>query len=105
MPINIVTINLILFLKSGGCYSGKAFNIIYLWPRTYGENNTQNARSFFDKTDTIRLEANIKYFFAIYSFFKGAVFADAGKIWNSFANPDFDGKDTLTSNFIIKLSI
>jgi outer membrane protein insertion porin family len=90
---------------SGGPYSVRAFNIRSLGPGTYDENNTQNASSFFDKTGNIRLEANIEYRFPIYSFFKGAVFADAGNVWNSVANPDFDGKDTFTSNFINELGM
>lgn len=90
---------------SGGPYSVRAFNIRSLGPGTYDENNTQNASSFFDKTGNIRLEANIEYRFPIYSFFKGAVFADAGNVWNSVANPDFNGKDTFTSNFINELGM
>jgi outer membrane protein assembly factor BamA len=90
---------------SGGPYSVRAFNIRSLGPGTYDENNVQNASSFFDKTGNIRLEANIEYRFPIYSFFKGAVFADAGNVWNSVANPDFKGKDTFTSNFINELGM
>jgi outer membrane protein assembly factor BamA len=92
---------------SGGPYSVRAFNIRALGPGTYNEANSsvQPVGSFFDKTGNMRLEANIEYRFPIYSFFKGAIFADAGNIWNTEANPIFDGKDTFSSNFINELGM
>jgi outer membrane protein insertion porin family len=90
--------------SSGGPYSVRAFRIRSLGPGTYNENtNTDDA--FFDQTGNIRLEANIEYRFPVYSFLKGAVFADAGNVWNSKANPIFDGKDKFTSNFINELGM
>ena len=91
---------------SGGPYSVRAFNIRSLGPGTYNESTTNQASSsFFDKTGNIRLEANVEYRFPIFSFFKGAIFADAGNVWNSVANPAFDGKDKFTSNFINELGM
>lgn len=94
---------------AGGPYSVRAFNIRSLGPGTYNDDDslssTDTSSSFFDKTGNIRLEANIEYRFPIYSFFKGAVFADAGNVWNSVANPDFGGKDTFSSNFINELGM
>ncbi|TXD69210.1 BamA/TamA family outer membrane protein [Aequorivita lipolytica] len=89
---------------SGGPYSVRAFRIRSLGPGTYSdENNPEN--NYFDQTGNIRLEANIEYRFPIISFLKGAVFADAGNIWNSKANPTYDGKDKFTSNFINELGM
>nr|WP_240614895.1 BamA/TamA family outer membrane protein [Polaribacter filamentus] len=79
---------------SGGPYSVRVFNIRSLGLGTYDKNKTQNASSFFDKTGNIHLKVNIEYRFPIYSFFKGAVFADAGNVWNSVASPYFKEKDT-----------
>lgn len=92
---------------SGGPYSVRAFNIRSLGPGTYNEDTStvQPIGSFFDKTGNVRLEANIEYRFPIYSFFKGAIFADAGNVWNTIANPTFNGKDTFTSNFIHELGM
>ncbi|UAN00033.1 outer membrane protein assembly factor [Polaribacter litorisediminis] len=92
---------------SGGPYSVRAFNIRSLGPGTYSEDttNVQPIGSFFDKTGNVRLEANIEYRFPIYSFFKGAIFVDAGNVWNTVANPIFEGKDTFSSNFINELGI
>jgi len=90
---------------SGGPYSVRAFNIRSLGPGTYDGTTNQNTTSFFDRTGNIRLEANIEYRFPLYSFFKGAIFADAGNIWNSVANPAFNGNDTFSSNFINELGM
>ncbi|AUC86218.1 hypothetical protein CW731_13440 [Polaribacter sp. ALD11] len=96
---------------SGGPYSVRAFSTRSLGPGTYNENTAttqpNNTGNFFDKTGNIRLEANVEYRFPLFSFFKGAVFADAGNVWNSVANPDFgnDGKDKITSNFINELGM
>ncbi|MGO3181931.1 MAG: BamA/TamA family outer membrane protein [Aequorivita sp.] len=89
---------------SGGPYSVRAFRIRSLGPGTYSdEENPQS--NYFDLTGNIRLEANIEYRFPIFSFFKGAVFVDAGNIWNSKPNEAFDGKDKFTSNFINELGM
>lgn len=91
---------------SGGPYSVRAFRIRSLGPGTYDESSDpQSAGTFFDQTGNIRLEANVEYRFPIFSFFKGAVFADAGNVWNSKPNPLFEGKDKFTSNFINELGM
>lgn len=92
---------------AGGPYSVRAFRIRSLGPGTYNvEEDTNNAtNSYFDKTGNIRLEANIEYRFPIVSFLKGAVFADAGNIWNSKENPVFDGKDKFSSDFLSELGM
>ena len=89
---------------SGGPYSVRAFRIRSLGPGTYNDEENPNS-NYFDQTGNIRLEANIEYRFPLFSFFKGAVFADAGNIWNSKANPTYGGKDKFTSNFINELGM
>jgi outer membrane protein insertion porin family len=91
---------------SGGPYSVRAFRIRSLGPGTYNDDSeTSDDGSFVDQTGNIRLEANIEYRFPMYSFFKGAFFVDAGNVWNSVANPVFNGDDTFTSNFINELGM
>jgi outer membrane protein insertion porin family len=96
---------------SGGPYSVRAFRIRSLGPGTYsGEDSTNSDGDFFDQTGNIRLEANVEYRFPLFSFFKGAVFADAGNVWNSVPNPAFideEGNETdkFTSNFINELGM
>lgn len=89
---------------SGGPYSVRAFRIRSLGPGTYSdEGNSQT--NYFDQTGNIRIEANIEYRFPIISFLKGAVFADAGNIWNSDPNPVYEGKDKFTSSFIKEIGM
>lgn len=91
---------------SGGPYSVRAFRIRSLGPGTYDEtSDPESDGTFFDQTGNIRLEANVEYRFPIISFLKGALFADAGNVWNSEANPLFEGKDKFTSNFINELGM
>lgn len=89
---------------SGGPYSVRAFRIRSLGPGTYdGKGNPDD--DYFDRTGNIRLEANIEYRFPIISFLKGAVFADAGNVWNSDGNEVYDYKDKFTSSFISELGM
>ena len=92
---------------AGGPYSVRAFRIRSLGPGTYNADEDMNSTSdaTFDKTGNIRLEANVEYRFPIVSFLKGALFADAGNIWNSKENPVYGGKDKFTSNFINELGM
>jgi len=91
---------------AGGPYSVRAFRIRSLGPGTYdAESDGDTQGDFFDQTGNIRLEANVEYRFPIISFLKGAVFADAGNVWNSVGNPIFDGKDEFSSNFINELGM
>ena len=88
---------------SGGPYSVRAFNIRSLGPGTFN-GELEEGGSFFDQSGNIRLEANIEYRFPIFGFFKGAVFADAGNVWNTVDNPDIPN-DTFSSNFISELGM
>ncbi|PWI29324.1 hypothetical protein DI383_12885 [Flavobacteriaceae bacterium LYZ1037] len=91
---------------SGGPYSVRAFNIRSLGPGTYNPDvDGVDNDDAFDKTGNIRLEANLEYRFPIVSFLKGAVFADAGNIWNSKENPIYNGKDKFNSDFISELGM
>ncbi|MFD2518629.1 translocation and assembly module lipoprotein TamL [Salinimicrobium flavum] len=67
---------------AGGPYSVRAFKIRSLGPGTYRPEGEENL-SYYDQTGNIRLETNVEYRFPIYQFLKGAVFADAGNVWNS----------------------
>ena len=88
---------------SGGPYSVRAFRIRSLGPGTYNPE-TGDAGSFFDQSGDIRLEANLEYRFPIYSFLKGAVFADAGNVWLLKENEVLPG-GKFTSSFMEELGI
>jgi outer membrane protein insertion porin family len=65
---------------SGGAYSVRAFQIRGMGPGVYDPVNEDNL--YFDRSGDIRLEGNLEYRFPIYSYLKGALFLDAGNIWN-----------------------
>ena len=88
---------------SGGPYSVRAFRIRSLGPGSYG-SGTGDPGSFFDRSGDIRLEANLEYRFPIYSFFKGAVFADAGNVWLTKENAALPG-GKFSSNFMKEFGI
>lgn len=87
---------------AGGAYSVRAFRTRSLGPGTYSPDNSDD-RSFFDQSGNLRLEANIEYRFPIYSYFKGAVFADAGNVWTTAKNGLPGGE--FGSNFINEFGI
>lgn len=65
---------------SGGPYSVRAFRIRSLGPGTFGALQ-RNSSSFFDQSGNLRLEGNLEYRFPLWSYLKGAFFADAGNVW------------------------
>lgn len=71
---------------SGGPYSVRAFQIRSLGPGSYTPPQAEDGIPYYDRMGNIRLEANIEYRFPIYQFLKGAVFADAGNVWNTEGN-------------------
>lgn len=64
---------------AGGPNSIRAFRVRSLGPGTYRPPHTFN--SFFDQSGDIKLESTVEYRFPLFSYLKGAVFADAGNIW------------------------
>lgn len=66
---------------SGGPYSVRAFQIRSLGPGSFSSTDDVGSSSFFDQSGNLRLEANLEYRFPIWSYLKGAVFADAGNVW------------------------
>lgn len=64
----------------GGTNSVRAFRARTVGPGTYAPADTLS-NIFIDQAGDIKLELNIEYRFPLYSFLKGALFADAGNIW------------------------
>ncbi|NJW53349.1 translocation and assembly module lipoprotein TamL [Salinimicrobium oceani] len=71
---------------SGGPYSVRAFQIRSLGPGSYSPPAAEDGIPYYDRMGNIRLEANVEYRFPLYQFLKGAVFADAGNVWNTESN-------------------
>lgn len=116
---NSTTLPFVKQFFSGGPYSVRAFEIRSLGPGTFSSENSSNTNTFFDQSGNLKLEANLEYRFPIWSYFKGALFADAGNIWltNDIPIPDdasaesiaftneLVSKGTFGSNWIKELGI
>ncbi len=87
----------------GGPNSVRAFRARSVGPGTYNIPDTL-AFSYFDQVGDIRLETNLEYRFPIAGFFKGAVFADAGNIWN-LRETDKDGAKFEAKDFLSELAV
>lgn len=84
--------NTLPFVKqffSGGPYSVRAFKIRSLGPGTF--TSQQDGTTFFDQSGNLRLEANLEYRFPLWSYLKGAFFADAGNVWLTYDPKLSDG--------------
>ncbi|MBC9798434.1 BamA/TamA family outer membrane protein [Sinomicrobium weinanense] len=88
---------------SGGPYSVRAFRIRSLGPGTFNPEDS-GAGSFFDQTGNLRLEFNVEYRFPIISYLKGALFADAGNVWNTTENDALPG-GKFSGSFIKELGV
>ncbi len=80
---------------SGGPYSVRAFPIRALGPGTFRSTDEGNG-SFFDQSGNLQLEANVEYRFPIWSYLKGALFADAGNVWLTYT-PEIDADESQES--------
>ncbi len=88
---------------SGGPASVRAFRTRSLGPGSYNPDAGDQG-AFFDRSGDIRLEANLEYRFPIYSYLKGALFADAGNVWLINENSALPG-GKFSSEFINELGM
>lgn len=89
---------------SGGPYSVRAFQIRSLGPGTYDPEGI--GVPYYDRMGNVRLEANVEYRFPVYQFLKGAVFMDAGNVWNTESNyADIDGDLTPQQELLLEEGI
>ena len=88
---------------SGGPYSVRAFKIRGLGPGSFNPEESQES-AYFDQAGNVRLEANIEYRFPIIPFLNGAVFADAGNVWNT-GDVEYLEGGKFSSDFLTELGI
>lgn len=89
---------------SGGPYSVRAFGIRSLGPGTYSTEE-DDPLSYYDQTGNLRLEGNVEYRFPIVSVVKGALFADAGNVWNTNNDESILPGGQFSSNWYNELGI
>ncbi len=86
---------------SGGANSIRAWNVRDLGPGSYSGGS---ATRFPNQTGDIKLEANLEYRFKMFWLLEGALFLDAGNIWN-LNSDEFEGglfrKDEFFKEFAV----
>ena len=88
---------------SGGPNSLRAFQINSVGPGTY--NQKTDTLGILQLGGDIKLETNVEYRFNIYSFFKGALFVDAGNVWLQKSNPSGLGSPFYFSKFMDQFAV
>jgi outer membrane protein insertion porin family len=87
----------------GGPNSIRAFSINSVGPGTYQQNADNNG--FLQLGGDVKLEMNAEYRFGIFSFFKGALFTDAGNVWLLKSNPANIGSPFSFSGFSNEMAV
>jgi len=90
---------------AGGPNSLRAFRIRSVGPGNYAREGDISSTTFFDQTGDIKIEGNIEYRFPIFSYFKGAVFTDAGNVWLQNGDPENDFEGQFTSNWSNQIAV
>jgi outer membrane protein insertion porin family len=87
----------------GGANSIRAWPIRQLGPGSYRPAGASSAN--LDVTGDIRLEANAELRFPVFWLLEGAVFVDAGNVWNIRADPDRPGTSFGADRFLSEIAV
>ena len=87
----------------GGPNSLRAFHINSVGPGNY--NQAKDSSTFLQLGGDVKLEANLEYRFPIISYFKGALFVDAGNTWELKSNPANIGTPFGLGNIFSEMAI
>ncbi|MBN2807125.1 MAG: BamA/TamA family outer membrane protein [Prolixibacteraceae bacterium] len=88
---------------SGGPSSIRAFQINSVGPGNYFQDT--DVLGFLQMGGDVKLEMNAEYRFNIFSYFKGALFVDAGNVWLLPSNPAMTGTPFSWSGFPNQLAV
>jgi outer membrane protein insertion porin family len=88
---------------SGGPSSIRAFQINSVGPGNYFQDT--NVLGFLQMGGDVKLEMNAEYRFNIFSYFKGALFVDAGNVWLLASNPSLVGTPFSWTGFPNQLAV
>lgn len=84
---------------AGGANDMRGWHFRMLGPGAFSGND------LYERVGDIQLEANAEYRFPIYHFFKGALFMDAGNIWNYNASPAYPGGQFQWNSFLRQVAL
>jgi len=89
-----------------GFYAGGASDMRGWRYRTLGPGSFRDTSgSYFERMGDIILQANLEYRFPVYSFLKGAIFADFGNIWLLNSSTTFPGGKFKFDDFLGEIAI
>lgn len=97
--------------SAGGPNSMRAWRLRSLGPGAYRDTGVASAALFPDQTGDMKLEGNLEYRFDIFKMFggfmmlKGALFLDAGNIWNLQPDPYKPGSTFQFAKFYPELAL
>lgn len=87
-------------------YSASGSNDIRAWKfRSLGPGSYTDENSTFDRTGDISIVLSLEYRFPLFSWFNGALFVDAGNVWNLYSSDEFPGGEFLPDQFIKQFAI
>jgi outer membrane protein insertion porin family len=102
---NSSTLPYIKLYTTGGSNSLRAFHPRSLGPGIYQSPDTLETAFDIYQSGEIKLELNLEYRFSMTNIIKGAVFADAGNIWNLKERERAPGGKFKTSEFLGQLAL
>jgi outer membrane protein assembly factor BamA len=88
---------------SGGPNSLRAFQLNSVGPGNYFQDT--HLQGFLQTGGDVKLEMNAEYRFNIFSYFKGALFVDAGNVWLLTSNPTTAGIPFAISGFTDQVAV
>ncbi len=86
---------------SGGANGIRAWNVRSLGPGSFVNTDSKYA----NQTGDIKIEANLEYRFKLFWVIEGALFADAGNIWDIYQQEDREGGVFNPNKFIYDFAI
>jgi outer membrane protein insertion porin family len=89
----------------GGTNSIRAFQPRSLGPGAYEPPDAPGTTLNLYQSGEIKLEMNVEYRFAFNNIIRGAIFADAGNIWNLNENENAPGGEFLSDQFLSQIAL
>ncbi len=102
---NSSTMPYIKLFTTGGSNSIRAFQPRSVGPGTYSTPDTLQTTFNIYQSGDIKLELNLEYRFSMTSIIKGAIFADAGNVWNLQERERTPGGKFESSEFLNQMAL